>query len=86
MCTPASAGTDSLPSAWDFSPRDSWEEEEEQEEAFSGMKTATRKATTTVHAPKRKGGPGMSPRYRRDRKTRSLHRSVFPVLTMSKHA
>lgn len=66
-CTPASAGTDSLPSAWDFSPRDSWEEEGEQE-AFSGMNTATRKATTTVHAPRRKGGPGMRPRCHTDGK------------------
>lgn len=61
MWTPASEDMDSLPSACDFSLRDSWEEEEEQE-GFSGMKRATRKAMTTVHAPKRKGGPGMRAR------------------------
>lgn len=81
MCTPASAGTDSLPSAWDFSPRDNWVDEGEQE-AFSGMKTATRKATTTVHAPKRKGGPGMRPRYRTDREAH-VH---FIVIATSKDA
>lgn len=58
MCTPASDDMDSLLSAWDFSPSDSCEDEEEHE-GFSGMKRATRKATTTVHAPRRKGGPGM---------------------------
>lgn len=58
MWTPASEDMDSLLSACDFSLRDSWEDDEEQE-GFSGMKSATRKATTTVQAPKRKGGPGM---------------------------
>lgn len=80
MCTPASAGMDSLPSAWDFSPRDNWEEEEEQE-VFSGMKRAKRKATTTVHAPRRKGGPGMRPRCRADRNTPSFHPSVFHCIS-----
>lgn len=67
MWTPASEDMDSLPSEWDFSLRDSWVEEEEQE-GFSGMKRATRKATTTVHAPKRKGGPGMRPRCEKEPK------------------
>lgn len=33
----------------------------------SGMKSATRKATTTVHAPSRKGGPGIIVLYREER-------------------
>lgn len=61
MWTPASEDMDSLLSGWGLSLRDSWEEEEEQE-VFSGMKRATRKAMTTVHAPNRKGGPGISAR------------------------
>lgn len=61
MWTPASEDMESLLSWWGLSLSDRWEEEEEQE-GFSGIKRATRKATTTVHAPNRKGGPGMSAR------------------------
>lgn len=71
MWTPASEDMDSLPSELDFSLRDSWVDEEEQE-GFSGMKRATRKATTTVHAPKRKGGPGMRPRCETEPKKKSF--------------
>lgn len=61
MWMPASEDIESLLSGRGLSLRESWEEEEEQE-GFSGIKRATRKAMTTVHAPKRKGGPGMSAR------------------------
>lgn len=59
MWTPANEDIESLLSGRGLSLRDSWEEEEEQD-GFSGIKRATRKAMTTVHAPSRKGGPGMS--------------------------
>lgn len=75
MWTPASEDIDSLLSGWGLSLRDSWEEEEEQE-GFSGMKRATRKATTTVHAPNRKGGPGMRARCGRE-KQRKMSPFIF---------
>lgn len=81
MWMPASEDMASLLSAWDFSLRDSWDEDEEQE-GFSGMKRATRKATTTVHAPNRKGGPGMRARYVKNRETNVFFN--YPVFHLRK--
>lgn len=78
MWTPASEDIDALLSGWGLSLRDSWGEEEELE-GFSGMKRATMKAMTTVHAPSRKGGPGMRPRWEREK----LQRKMFPVIFSS---
>lgn len=39
----------------------------------SGMKMATKRANTTVQAPNRKGGPGMSSFYHRAKNRRHLH-------------
>lgn len=52
MWTPANEESWSLPSGGGLSLVSG-------SEGFSGMKRATRKATTTVQAPNRKGGPGM---------------------------
>lgn len=67
MCTPASEDMDSLLSGCGLSLRESSDEDRE-EGVFSGIKRATRKATTTVHDPSRKGGPGISARWDQDRR------------------